>query len=255
MRRWQNGPGLLVVAGSVILLLILVLAGITALQTILALPVVLFLPGFALTHLLFPRERLGFPERLLLSLALSVALTVLIGLGLNWSPWGLTAATLWTALLLVLAVEAAVIVFARRLRWRDVIRLPANPNFTARQWVLVSLAVLVTITAFFVALAPVDQQGFEGYTTLWIQPTGVPDTLQLGVNSEEFQSTKYQIRFELNGTVREGPTLELEPGETWEGMLQIPGEELVGNPLTVLLYRLDHPNEVYRHAVWWPETE
>jgi uncharacterized membrane protein len=255
MKHWLNSPVLILIAG--ILLLSVVLAAIdpSALRTMLAVPFVLFLPGFGLTVILFERNRLGMPERLLLSVTLSVALTALIGLILHWTPWGLQVTTLWTVLLLGLAVEVAVIIFVRRLRWTDAIHLPANLNFTPRQWVFMSLAALVTITAIQVARAPARQQGFEGYTTLWIQPTAVLHTLRLGVNCEEFETTTYQIQFELNGVVREGPTLELEPGEKWEGVLRLPSDPLIGNPLTVFLYRLDHPAEVYRHVVWWPAAE
>jgi hypothetical protein len=225
----------------------------SALRTMAALLLVLFLPGFALTVILFKRERLKMPERLLLGVGLSVALTALIGLLLNWTPWGLQVTSLWAALLLGLTVEVAVIVFVRRPRWTEMVSRPSNLNFTGRQWALMNLAALVTIIAIQVARTPSSQHGFEGYTMLWIQPGNVPDTLRLGVSSEEFAMTKYQIRFELNGTVREGPILELSPGGAWESVVRLPIDQLVGNPLTVFLYRLDHPTEVYRHAVWWPE--
>jgi uncharacterized membrane protein len=255
MIRWLTGFVLMAAACAILLMVVIIAIDSDSIQTVLALPFVLFLPGFGLTVILFERERLGIPERLLLSVTLSVALTALIGLILHWTPWGLQATTLWTVLILGLALEVAVIIFVRRLQWPDVIHHSANLNFTARQWILMSFAALVTIIAVQVALTPARQQGFEGYTTLWIQPAAVPDTLRLGVNSEEFETTAYQIQFELNGVVREGPTLELEPGERWEGVLRLPSDPLIGNPLTVFLYRLDHPTEVYRHVVWWPAAK
>ncbi|MFB6491205.1 MAG: DUF1616 domain-containing protein [Thermoproteus sp. AZ2] len=48
-----------------------------------------FLPGYALVEALYPRgDELGPLERLALSIGLSLALTALIGLALNYSPWG-----------------------------------------------------------------------------------------------------------------------------------------------------------------------
>jgi uncharacterized membrane protein len=255
MKYLRNRPGLTSVAGVILLLLVLTVADLNAPRVMLALPLVLFLPGFALTVILFERERVGIPERLLLSLGLSVALTALIGLVLNWTPWGLQTTSLWAALLLGLAVEVAVIYWIRRLKWRDVISLPDNLNFTARQWILLSFAALVTMAAIHVARSPTRQQGFEGYTTLWIQPTETPGVIYVGVNSEEFEVIKYQIKFKLNGVIREGPSMELNPGENWQGILRLPSEELTGKALTVYLYRLDRPTEIYRHAVWWPETK
>jgi uncharacterized membrane protein len=50
----------------------------------------LFFPGYALVSALFPkRDRLGGIERLALSFGLSIAVVPLIGLILNFTPWGI----------------------------------------------------------------------------------------------------------------------------------------------------------------------
>jgi hypothetical protein len=244
-----------VASTSIILfLLALLVAGPDVLQAVVAVPLVLFLPGFVLTFLLFGWEPLGAPERLVLSVGLSVSSTALIGLLLNWTPWGLQRMSLWGALLVVLVVEVVLLVFLRHSPWKDVNRLPSKTNFTLRQWVFLSLAAFMALLALQIARTPANQQGFEGYTTLWIQPSEVPDTLRLGVRSDEFDVTKYQIRFEVDSVVRQGPFLELAPGESWEGVLRLSANSLMGKPLTILLYRLDRPNDVYRRTIWWPET-
>jgi uncharacterized membrane protein len=250
MKLWLKKG--LPIAAVIMFGVVLAVSAPSLLKSILTLPLVLFLPGFALSILLFKRDALGIPERLLISVGLSVALSALIGLILNWTPWGLQPATLGIALLVVMAVEIVGIIFIRR-EWFGVTSLPINPAFTLRQWILVSLAALVTVIAVNMARAPVEQQGLEGYTTLWVQASDAPDMVRLGVRCEEFETTKYQIRFEVNKTLYEGPILELKPGETWDGRLEVPSDKLAGKPLTVFLYRLDNPTEVYRHAVWWPQ--
>ncbi|MCC6010753.1 MAG: DUF1616 domain-containing protein, partial [Fervidicoccaceae archaeon] len=51
---------------------------------------VLFLPGYALVEALYPDERELAPlERLALSIGLSLAVVPLIGLLLNYTPWGI----------------------------------------------------------------------------------------------------------------------------------------------------------------------
>ncbi|MCW3999768.1 MAG: DUF1616 domain-containing protein [Candidatus Bathyarchaeota archaeon] len=51
---------------------------------------VLFLPGFMLISALYPRsEELDMLERVALSIGLSLALVPLVGLGLNYTPWGI----------------------------------------------------------------------------------------------------------------------------------------------------------------------
>ncbi len=71
---------------------------------------VLYLPGMALIEALYPGERELSPlERLALSIGLSLAVVPLIGLILNYTPWGirlnpiLVSLTVYTLGLLVLA--------------------------------------------------------------------------------------------------------------------------------------------------------
>ena len=54
------------------------------------LPLVLFLPGYALIAMLFP-EKSGLEgmERIALSVGMSVAVVPLIGLALSFTPWGI----------------------------------------------------------------------------------------------------------------------------------------------------------------------
>ena len=51
---------------------------------------VLFIPGYVATEALFPGRGLDLIERLALSVGLSLALVPLVGLLLNFTPWGIT---------------------------------------------------------------------------------------------------------------------------------------------------------------------
>ncbi len=71
---------------------------------------VLFIPGYTLIEALYPEEKDLTPlERLALSIGLSLAVTPLIGLVLNYTPWGirlepiLASLTLFTLTILFLA--------------------------------------------------------------------------------------------------------------------------------------------------------
>jgi len=60
---------------------------------------VLYLPGFALIEALYPnREDLDPLERLALSIGLSLALVPLVGLVLNYTPWGIRLDPIFVAL-------------------------------------------------------------------------------------------------------------------------------------------------------------
>jgi len=88
-------------------------------RIILGLLLVLFLPGYALIATLFPRkDDLDGIERVALSFGLSIAITPLLGLGLNYTPFGIRL----TPVLIVLSVftiALAIGAYVRRSRILD----------------------------------------------------------------------------------------------------------------------------------------
>jgi len=70
---------------------------------------ILFLPGYATIQVLFPSgKELDGIERFALSIGLSIAITPLIGLLLNYTPWGIRLDPIMTSLsLFTLSVAAA----------------------------------------------------------------------------------------------------------------------------------------------------
>ncbi len=78
--------------------------------TLLALPFLLFLPGYLLIYVLFPKKGdLGGIERALLSFGLSLIFTPIIGLLLNYTPFGISliymhlVLSIFTALMCIFA--------------------------------------------------------------------------------------------------------------------------------------------------------
>ena len=63
------------------------------LRVILGLPFILFIPGYILIFALFPNKKkdrgIDIIERIALSFGLSIAIVPLIGLGLNYTSWGI----------------------------------------------------------------------------------------------------------------------------------------------------------------------
>jgi uncharacterized membrane protein len=68
---------------------------------------VLFLPGYALSVAIFGRQSLGGFERLVLSVALSIAVSILTGTVLNFTRLGLQPTT-WLIALVSITLCAAV---------------------------------------------------------------------------------------------------------------------------------------------------
>jgi uncharacterized membrane protein len=71
----------------------------TPVRVVLALPVILIIPGYGIILALFPKEGdLDLTERIVLSVCVSIAVVPIIGLGLNFTPWGIRLDPLVTAL-------------------------------------------------------------------------------------------------------------------------------------------------------------
>jgi len=74
----------------IVLVAIIILFPSNILRIILGLPFLLFFPGYTLVAALFTRkEAMGSIERVALSFGLSIAVVPLIGLILNYTPWGI----------------------------------------------------------------------------------------------------------------------------------------------------------------------
>jgi hypothetical protein len=217
------------------------------------LPLVILLPGYALTSALFARQARELPAHLLLSVGLSLAITILEGLALNLTPWGLQAVS-WALALGGTTIAAGAVAL---LRGRRAARSPAAPAAgpTIRQSLMIGASALMLLAAITIASSPAPQEGLEGYTSLWMvpAPTGSPGALQVGVSSLEFATTRYRLQLEADGQViHEWPTILLEPSQTWEADAIVRPELLRAGPVKAVLYRLDAPAQVYRHALWWP---
>lgn len=100
-------------------------------RNILGIVFVLFLPGYALIKALFPVkmlarktvENLGTTEQATLSVAMSIAAVSIVGLLLNFSPWGLNLNAIILSLLAFTSILATVAII-RKLQAARIIRTP-----------------------------------------------------------------------------------------------------------------------------------
>lgn len=182
-------------------------------RVILGLPFVVFLPGYVLVAALYPRKAdLNPVERAALSVGLSLALVPLIGLGLNYSPWGIRLEVVLSSLSLFIVAgigasmyrrwvlapgEAFTVEVALRswagLRWKSAALTLAAVG---------SLAGLAGVAAFMLA----SQGNWEGFTEFYVlgpagEAAAYPTTLApgekltaiLGVVNHEGQDITYRI--------------------------------------------------------------
>jgi uncharacterized membrane protein len=92
-------------------------------RQILGLVFVLFLPGYAATAALFPEnDQIDGIERTALSFGLSIAIVPLIGLALNFTPWGIRLDP-------IMASVSGFILLASAIGWYRRSRLPVDERF------------------------------------------------------------------------------------------------------------------------------
>ncbi len=220
---------LLFVTGLVILTDIFVLIpelNESFIRTALSLLMMLFLPGYALIAVLFPEKTgLEWLERIALSIGLSVAVVPLIGLGLNFTSWGIKEIPLLTSLS-VFTLLLSGMAYARR------IMLPEDSAFgisfrtsalnlmnevlgkteskTERTLsVLLAISFLVLIgTLGYVTFMPHEREPFtefyilgpermaENYTTQYVQ--GQSGTYIIGVTNREHKTMSYTMDVRLD---------------------------------------------------------
>jgi len=93
-----------------VLVIYLPVLNVFPVRYVLTIPLMLFIPGYCFIAALFPKESdISFIERIALSFGFSIALVSLIGLGLNFTPWGIRldpiviSITVFTLLMILVA--------------------------------------------------------------------------------------------------------------------------------------------------------
>lgn len=220
------------------------------LRAIIAIPLVLLVPGYGIISTVFSKYPLGRGERLLLSAGVSLAVSMLGGLLLTQLPWGLQTST-WVVLLVIVTVLATYIA----LRRGDLVRVyGAGPRRPSARWyelTLFGLAALVLVAALTLACLPVPQTAEQGYTQLWLLPSDDVGSgaVRVGIGSMEAGATSYRLELRDNDkVVQKWSAIVLEPSDQWESTVLLPAALPGGTTVEAILYRADTPDQVYRHT-------
>jgi len=198
---------------------------LAAVRAPLALPLVFALPGYALVSVLFKPADLRAWDIALLSIAISIATSIVSGLVLDAIGVRLSGA-LWIGALAAVTVAAAA--RGAELGHARTIRLPHVALKRSELGALAAALVLLggaAVLGFTPLSAP---KGTQGSTALSILPAG-PASVALRVASDELHSTTYTVELTVAGRPRRhfGP-IRLAPGATWNRAVMVgPGYPLV----------------------------
>jgi hypothetical protein len=242
-----HGDLRLAVAAAAVCALLALLIPVDGVALVFALPLVLFLPGYAITAAAFARRPLPWPQLLLLSLALSIATLVLGSLVLNYL--GGIHPLSWALLLLVVVLAACRVAAVRRRPSGKGVRLP-RPRLGGLEAAMLLGAVAAAAVALVLASTSVPADDALGYTQLWIlpQPGTAGSKAQVGVRSQQQTSVDYDLRVRIGSDTVLRRSFRLAPGETRLVKLRAPPGTEGTVPVIATLLRHNRPTKVYRRV-------
>ncbi len=187
-------------------------------RSLLAVPLLLVLPGYALVSAIFPSLELPAVERLLLAIGSSIAIAILAGLALVTAGFGLTGFS-WAFGLGLVAIVGAAVAWWRRARLGV-----SGPQFTIatmpRMGALMTIvAALAMINVLLGSQLIASSQQSPAPAALWLVPLDEnPLQARLGVRagSHPTGSGDYRVRISSAGVVLQEHSLELDDDEVWE---------------------------------------
>ncbi|MDK2974033.1 MAG: hypothetical protein PWP08_404 [Methanofollis sp.] len=242
----------------------------SVLRAVFGLPMVLFIPGYALIAALFPaKDDLDGIERVALSFGLSIAVVPLIGLALNYTPWGIRLDPILTALVIFTVAMLAVA------HWRR-IALPPERRFSvpfaemtaearselfpqeqskldrALSIILVLSIIAAVATTVYVIVVPKEGEHFTEFYILGSggkaadYPTdffaGTEQSLIIGVGNHEYRNVTYTVEVLLTNQTFDTAT-NTSSVNAMERIgrfsLEIPHNKTVEEPYTFAVDRTD----------------
>jgi len=276
---------LLIVIGLVLLTDIFVFTpGLkeTVVRNILGLSLLLFLPGYSLIVALFPaKSDLDVIEITALSFGLSIAVVPLIGLGLNYTPWGIRLLPIQICLSVFTFIMCG-FAYLRRAKLseteafevsfretavsiNEILKRSASRLDKALSIILV-LSILLSVAALiYVIVTPLEEEHFTEFYILGPgQKADYPAKLVLGENgtitvgivNHEYRPVNYTLQMRLEN--KSLPLLEsqrhisLTHNETWEEPVTFtPHFEGKNMKLEFLLFNDTDASVPYRHLHLW----
>jgi uncharacterized membrane protein len=98
---------------SILLILSIIFIPLNIIRIILGLPFLLICPGYVLVAALFPRGEMNIIEHSALSFGMSIAVNVLIGLGLNYTQWGIRLEPMLYSISAFIVILSAIAIIRR----------------------------------------------------------------------------------------------------------------------------------------------
>ncbi len=256
----------------------------TIVRSALGLAMVLFVPGYSLIAALFPGKRdIDGIERAALSFGLSIAVSPLIGLGLNYTPWGIRLDPL--VVCLTIFTLACVLVANKRrhelgkgerfgVDFAGVYRefrgelLEGDKTQLDKALTVILIASILLSVATLAYVIAVPKQG-EKFTEFYLLgPEGKADKYPtryslgdskpviVGIVNHEYRNVTYDLVVALNDTASVtnlySERLTLGDNQTWEKAVELKPDRAGTNmKMEFLLYADGNISAPYRECHLW----
>lgn len=265
-------PGILFLSVVLAVFIFLDLSG--TVRVALGLPFVLFFPGYTLIAALFPaRDDLDGIERVALSFGLSIAVVPLLGLALNYTPWGIRLYPILLTLL-VFMILLSVIAIYRRNKLSFEKRFLISLNLETAKWgnlsrldKILSVALVGAIffavgSLYYVATTPKVGEKFTEFYILGTggkaegyprdMKTGEEKEVILGIVNHENRPVNYTVEVRMNGFVKTKlDPVKLNHEEKKEESVRFSALEPHENMKVEFLLYKDGENDPYRSLHLW----
>lgn len=260
----------------IVLVAIITFFSSNILRIILGLPFLLFFPGYTLLAALFTKkEGMGNIERVALSFGLSIAVVPLIGLILNYTPWGIRTES-------VLYSVASFILITSFIAWFRRGRLPASERFDIEfrmrlpGWGMGAWDRMLSITLTLAIVGALGMLGWslaspkvgERFTEFYIEglegkATDYPQELALGeegkvivgIINREQETVTYRVEVAIDGVKNNeiGP-VALDHDGKWEEIISFTPVRTGENQKVEFLLYKQGQNEVYQKLHLWVDV-
>lgn len=238
--------------GAAITAIYLPILNESPLRIMFTLPAVFFVPGYCLIAYLFPKKgEIGFIERLMLSFGFSIVVVPLIGLSLDFTPFGIRLdpivifLTLFTVVMILVAhYRRALLIPEERFQFqfsdiigkiREGLVPPSERKFDRVLSLILALIMIVTIlSTAWVIFSPKDGEHFselyilnanlkaDNYPIQIIPHQFYP--IYIGIGNQEYQNVSYKVEIwfeeiETNKTIHNSNIRTMDPAEPLETSL------------------------------------
>jgi len=240
--RLRRSLGLTLVLGTAVLSAVLAFIPVSLgmVSVLITVPAMLWIPGYALVYLVLPEEKqMGVTERSVLIVATSIAMNIICGMLLNWTPFGLSVIP-FTVTMSIVTIICALLALSRGNQPFVLPRIAIGPV----QAVWLGLAAILVVVSIMFSVHSAQTYQNTAFTQVWLLPDS-NNQVTLGLHNDEGHTEIYQVQVSLNGVlVQQWTTVTLTSGANWQQQLTLKASP--GMQLRAVVYRQEQPGVAYR---------